>query len=62
MQFALEKECFKCNTIKPLEDFYTHPQMADGRVNKCKQCNKKYVSQNYRNNITHYKEYVQKRN
>lgn len=52
-----EKTCFKCNVIKPITDFYVHPQMGDGRLNKCKQCSKKDVSRNYYANIDHYKEY-----
>jgi hypothetical protein len=37
---AKQKMCFKCNEIKELGDFYKHPLMPDGRVNKCKDCAK----------------------
>lgn len=34
------KKCFKCNVVKPLEDYYKHLKMSDGRLNKCKNCTK----------------------
>ena len=55
------KQCFKCNEIKPLEDFYKHPQMKGGRVNKCKECNKADVRRNRKRNVEHYRAYDRKR-
>lgn len=32
------KTCFKCNKSLPVELFYRHTRMSDGRLNKCKDC------------------------
>ena len=51
------KRCFKCELVKPLSDFYKHPQMADGHVNKCKECNKRDASEHRTKNIERIRKY-----
>jgi hypothetical protein len=55
------KNCFKCQQNKPLEQFYKHPQMSDGHLNKCKSCTKEDVSKNYRERKEYYVEFYRER-
>lgn len=55
------KQCFKCGERKPLTEFYKHPAMKDGRVNKCKECNKRDVSENRAKRIDYYRAYDRER-
>jgi hypothetical protein len=41
------KACIACGETKPLPDFYTHPRMADGHLNKCKACCLVYARARY---------------
>lgn len=45
------KRCFKCGLLLPLTEFYAHPEMGDGHLNKCKKCTKKDVREYYMRNI-----------
>lgn len=57
----MEKKCFKCGEVKDLANFYKHKQMADGHVNKCKDCNKKDVRENRKLKIDYYRKYDRER-
>ena len=51
------KRCFKCRRILPLSEFYRHPRMADGHLNKCKDCTRLDVSKRRKANTRRCREY-----
>jgi hypothetical protein len=55
------KTCFKCKAVKPLTEFYKHAQMADGHLNKCKECNKKDVLEHRLKNLYRIRKYDRER-
>lgn len=44
---AAMKTCFKCGIEKELHEYYKHPRMGDGHLNKCKQCTKRDSQKTY---------------
>src|SRR3990167_11416318 len=40
---AVVKRCKECDKIKPVGEFYRHPQTADGLMTRCKQCHRQKV-------------------
>ena len=55
------KKCFECLVVKPLEAFYRHSGMADGHLNKCKDCYKVMVAQRRLDKIEEVRAYDRER-
>lgn len=61
MATVQKKTCFKCRKALPVDDFYKHPRMADGRLGKCKPCTRRDVVGNRQEKIDYYREYDRER-
>lgn len=55
------KKCFKCLELKSLSEFYKHSKMADGHLNKCKDCTKNDVHVHRDKNIDRIRKYDRNR-
>lgn len=53
----MEKVCIACLISKQIDDFYTHPMMADGHLGRCKECQKELTRRSRAARIEHYREY-----
>lgn len=53
------KECITCKRLLEMESFYIHEKMADGHLNKCKDCIKESTRKRHRMNMNN-PEYIQK--
>jgi hypothetical protein len=53
----MQKVCFKCEKLLPLTEFYPHTRMADGHLNKCKECTRWDTMQNRRKRVDYYRQY-----
>jgi hypothetical protein len=57
------KYCRWCKKEKSLDDdFYLHPKMKDGHLNKCKECVKEAVRSDYRAHLDAHKKHELERN
>ena len=57
----MEKKCFKCGILKPLNEFYKHKAMKDGHLNKCIDCTVNDSKKHREENLEKVKLYDRKR-
>ena len=55
------KACRECGVSKPLSEYYTHKEMGDGHLNKCKECVKARVNAYRAANLERIQEYDRSR-
>lgn len=57
----MSKQCFKCLRELSIDQFYKHKAMADGHLNKCKECAKRDVLEHRAANLNEIREYDRER-
>lgn len=53
----MTKECRHCHQVLPLAEFYPHPQMKDGHLNKCRSCVRERVKSHRVAHVERIREY-----
>ena len=53
----MRKSCISCGLTLPLSSYYRHPRMADGHLNKCKECHRHDVAANRAANVERVRAY-----
>jgi len=51
------KPCIRCGETKPIGEFYGHPRMSDGHLNKCKSCCRTDAVSNRRRRLDYFRQY-----
>jgi hypothetical protein len=57
----MNKQCKKCNQTLPIESFYAHQAMKDGRLNYCIACVKARIAEHRQKNLDKVRAYDRKR-
>ncbi len=57
----MPKKCFKCGKEKDITEFYPHPRMKDGTLNKCKDCTRFDVTMSRQVDIEKKRDYDRRR-
>ena len=56
-----KKACIVCHVIKDAEEYYAHPQMADGHLGICKECHKTRMNKRREDKLEEIHEYDRQR-
>ena len=57
----MEKSCIACGKTLPITEFYRHPMMKDGHLNKCKECCKRQGNERRAAKLEEFRRYEKQR-